>query len=162
VPFERPARLASDETPTEPVVRHALETLAADGEPYHVVVLLQPTSPLRTATHVEEAFDRYVKTGADSLLSGYQSHETRWRPSSQGIKQINYEDGPIRRQNRESEYVENGAIYIVDATAFLDTGELRVGRTEIYEMNETTSVDVDDPFDLWLAEQIIYEWGSHD
>jgi len=70
VPFLRPADLASDETPTAPVVRHALEWLRRhrDAE-FDLVVVLEPTSPARRPRHVREAVELLASSGADSVAS---------------------------------------------------------------------------------------------
>lgn len=69
VPFLRPAELAADDTPMLPVLTHALDTLAAGGWRPDVVVLLQPTSPLRRAEHIRSAVDLLVSSGADSVVT---------------------------------------------------------------------------------------------
>lgn len=162
VPFLRPAELATDESPTEQVIDHALRTLAANGERYDDVVLLQPTSPLRTESHIDEAYHMYRNREADSLLSVYPTREIRWRKSSDGAEQINYIDAPKRRQDRDPEYVANGAVYVTDVEAFRDTGKITPGRTIIYEMSEVASIDIDTPFDLWLAERVMEDWQTDD
>jgi len=68
-PFIRPAHLAADDTPMLPVVRHAIDTLAADGWKADVIVLLQPTSPLRRAAHVRDVVDRLRSSKADSVVT---------------------------------------------------------------------------------------------
>jgi CMP-N-acetylneuraminic acid synthetase len=161
VPFMRPAELARDETPTEPVVQHAIKTLRELGQEYDDVVLLQPTSPLRAAAHIDEAVELYESRNADSLISGYRTYDTRWTRTSSGAEKINYLDAPARRQDREPEFVVNGAIYIVDVTLFLETNELKSGKTVLYEMDKQRSIDVDTPFDLWMAEQIVSEWNTN-
>lgn len=160
VPFRRPVELATDETPTEPVIEHALETLAGEGESYDEVVLLQPTSPLRTATHVEEAYQLYHERDADSLLSGVPSTEIRWRRTEHGAEQVNYTDAAKRRQDRTPEYVINGAVYVTATKGFRATGEITHGRTALYEMDRIHSVDIDTPFDLWLAGRIVEDWQN--
>jgi len=157
--FLRPAEYATDEAPTEPVVRHALEYLREEaGEDYDEVVLLQPTSPLRGAEHVDAALDRYHESDADSLVSVTTDHSYRWKRTDEGAVRTNYTGDRIRRQDKDPEYVENGAIYVVDAAAFLETDDLQSGRTVLYVMDETPAVDVDTPFDLWLADRILSEW----
>jgi CMP-N-acetylneuraminic acid synthetase len=69
VPFLRPAELAQDDTPMLPVVRHALSALEHDGWTPEIIVLLQPTSPLRRAEHIRRAVDLLIETGADSVVS---------------------------------------------------------------------------------------------
>ncbi len=158
VPFVRPADLATDDAPTSPVVEHALETLVDQGESYHDIVLLQPTSPLRTATHIDEAYELYMEREADSIISAYSTTETRWRSTMNGAVQLNYEKESKRRQDREPEYVINGAVYITDIDAFRSSQELITGKTVIYEMDAVDSIDVDTSFDLWLAEQVMTGW----
>lgn len=158
VPFQRPPDLATDESPTSPVVAHALETLAERGETYDDIVLLQPTSPLRTGAHIDEAYDLYTSEEADSLISAYPTTETRWGITGNGAVQLNYKVEGKRRQDREPEYVVNGAIYVTDVEEYRESEELITGTTVIYEMNEIDSIDIDVPFDLWLAEQILMEW----
>jgi N-acylneuraminate cytidylyltransferase/CMP-N,N'-diacetyllegionaminic acid synthase len=162
VPFIRPAELAIDEAPTAPVIDHALETLHSEGEEYDTFVLLQPTSPLRTSTHIDEAYSLYQESGVDSVVSAYPTYETRWKPSLEGAQKLNYTDASKRRQDREPEYVVNGAVYVTDIEQFLQTGETITGMTEIYEMTERESIDIDTPFDLCLAERILTEWETND
>lgn len=160
VPFMRPDHLATDEAPTEPVIEHAIESFRENGESYDTFVLLQPTSPLRTAEHIEEAYTLYVDRNVDSLISAYPTSETRWKKTPEGAEQLNYLQANKRRQDREPEYVINGAIYIVDINQFLQTQNITAGTTVIYEMSEIESVDIDTPFDLWLAEKILTEWKN--
>lgn len=150
IPFIRPARLAKDDTPTEPVVEHALESL---DQRYFRFILLQPTSPLRTSTHVREALDEMASTEATSLVSAYADHSYRWISTETGAERINYLEKRERRQEKEPEYVENGAIYGAEIEPYLETDDLFVGNTVVYEMNRRDSIDVDTPFDLWLAER---------
>ncbi|MFB6139897.1 MAG: acylneuraminate cytidylyltransferase family protein [Halosimplex sp.] len=158
VPFARPAELATDEAPTEPVIEHALEYLRDEaGETYDTVVLLQATSPLRNATHVDEALARYDSEGADSLVAVSEDHSYRWRRTGDGAERINY-DSRTRRQEKEPEYVESGALYAVDAAQFLETGDLQVGRTALYVLDDVAAFDIDEPFELWLADKILREW----
>lgn len=69
VPFLRPAELAADETPMLPVIEHAVATLAAEGWTADIIVLLQPTSPLRTPAHIRQSVDLLRETNADSVVS---------------------------------------------------------------------------------------------
>jgi CMP-N,N'-diacetyllegionaminic acid synthase len=69
VPFMRPAALAHDDTPMLPVLKHAIGALIAAGWTPELVVLLQPTSPLRTPAHVRTAVDWLRRTGADSVVT---------------------------------------------------------------------------------------------
>ena len=69
VPFLRPAQLAADDTPMLPVIEHAAEALEqADWSP-EIIVLLQPTSPLRRGAHIRAAVEELRTSGADSVVS---------------------------------------------------------------------------------------------
>jgi N-acylneuraminate cytidylyltransferase/CMP-N,N'-diacetyllegionaminic acid synthase len=160
VPFRRPADLATDDAPTGPVVEHAIEWLAERGETYESVVVLQPTSPLRTAGDIDGAVQRYNDEQACSVVSVAPDHSYRWRRRPDGAERINYAKQRQRRQDKQPEYVENGAIYIVDVESFMSTGDLQSGVTVLYEMDPKRSVDIDTQFDRWLVEQIMTEWGA--
>jgi CMP-N,N'-diacetyllegionaminic acid synthase len=69
VPFLRPAALAADDTPMLPVITHAVACLAADGWHPEIIVLLQPTSPLRRGAHIRDAVELLRSSGADSVVS---------------------------------------------------------------------------------------------
>jgi CMP-N,N'-diacetyllegionaminic acid synthase len=69
VPFIRPADLAADDTPMAPVLQHALDALARGGWTPDVMVLLQPTSPLRRPDHIRNAVELLYETKADSVVT---------------------------------------------------------------------------------------------
>ena len=69
VPFMRPSTLAADDTPMLPVIVHALESLAHDGWSPEIIVLLQPTSPLRRPDHIRDAVATLRDTKADSVVT---------------------------------------------------------------------------------------------
>ena len=69
VPFLRPAELARDDSPMLPVIEHAVEWLERNGWSPEIIVLLQPTSPLRTPAHIRHAVHQLRASGADSVVS---------------------------------------------------------------------------------------------
>ena len=71
--FMRPASLAQDTTPTEPVMLHAIDELAREGDVPDAMILLQPTSPLRCPGAVDRAVAQFEAEGADSLVSACES-----------------------------------------------------------------------------------------
>jgi len=158
VPFTRPDELALDETLIEDVIYHVIEFYEQQEEHFDHLVLLQPTSPLRNETHIEDAINIYDSMNFDSLVSTYADYSYRWQRNPEGGSRINHSGRRKNRQSKQPEYVENGAIYIVSIPKFLEHNNLQEGRTGIFEMNPENSVDVDDYFDFWLAEKILLEW----
>lgn len=155
VPFIRPKNLATDDAPTAPVLEHALDYLE-ENEDFTCsgVVLLQPTSPLRTAAHVDRAIELHQESAYTTVISVSEDHSYRWRSKGDRAEQLNYTGDTHRRQEKPPEYVENGAIYIVDTKHFHKHIDLRGGSVGLFEMDERYSVDIDTEFDFWLAEQI--------
>jgi N-acylneuraminate cytidylyltransferase/CMP-N,N'-diacetyllegionaminic acid synthase len=155
VPFIRPSELATDEAPTNLVIDHALFHLETE-EDYlpEAVVLLQPTSPLRTAEHIDGAIDAHLEKDVTTVISVYRDHSYRWQPDEPGATQLNYTGSSSRRQDKQPEYVENGAIYATETLHFLDKGKIRGGSIGLFEMSKRESIDIDTEFDFWLAETI--------
>ena len=117
VPFLRPAALSEDETPMLPVVQHALSALAADGWSPDIVVLLQPTSPLRRPDHVRSAVTLLQESGADSVVSVVElprhlSPDYVMRIENGTLRPF-LPDGlrVTRRQDARPAYVRDGTVY---------------------------------------------------
>jgi len=160
VPFDRPAELATDEALIEPVIEHAVEWLREhEGETYDTIALLQATAPLRTAEHVDEAVATYEAEDADSLVAVSEGDSYRWRETPDGAEIVNY-DSRKRRQEKEPEYVESGALYLVDTELFLETGDLQAGTTALSVLDRVSALDIDEPFELWMADEILSEWRT--
>lgn len=160
VPFTRPDELALDETLMRSVIFHTIEFYEQRQEYFDHLVLLQPTSPLRNETHIDDAINIYESMNFDSLVSTYADYSYRWQKKPEGGSRINYLGPRKNRQSKQPEYVENGAIYIVSIPKFLEHNNLQEGRTGIFEMNPVDSINIDDPFDFWLAEKILQEWKN--
>lgn len=123
VPFLRPSDLARDETPHLPVMQHAV-TWLAEHENYRpdAVMILQPTSPLRTAAQIREAVQRLAESDADSVVSVSEvpahMHPMRMlRVAEDGGAVLFVSGEPVRRRiNRRQDlppaWVMNGAIYV--------------------------------------------------
>ena len=154
-PFLRPPELATDDAAMEPVVEQAISYLENEEEyTCSGVVLLQPTSPHRNANDIDRAIERHRTSAATTVISVFEDHSYRWRPQGDGAEQLNHTGDASRRQDKTAEYVENGAIYIVDTEHFRAHGDFRSGTVELFEMPERRSIDVDTEFDFWLAEQL--------
>jgi CMP-N,N'-diacetyllegionaminic acid synthase len=121
VPFLRPPELAQDDTPMLPVIEHAVHALEHDGWQPHLIVLLQPTSPLRhperRCEHIARAVAMLRETRADSVVSVVQIRETH---SPDYVMKI--VDGKLqpflpeglrvtRRQDARKAYERDGTVY---------------------------------------------------
>lgn len=122
VPFARPPALAQDDTPHLPVMQHAVAWLA-EHQAYRpdVVVILQPTSPLRRVDHIAQAVQRVASPGVDSVVtvSAVPAHMNPMRMLrvEEGGRAVLFVSGePVRRRiNRRQDmpeaWVMNGAVY---------------------------------------------------
>lgn len=166
VPFLRPEALAADTVPMIDVLRHAVRSLEdRDGYRADIVVLLQPTSPLRQARHIDETVDLLLRTGADSVVSVVEVPH-QFTPGSlvrlDGERLAPYEAGPmiLRRQDKPRLYARNGpAVLAVRRPTLLDGGTLYGRDTCGYVMAPEESVDIDGPLDFDLAAFFLFRQG---
>lgn len=157
----RPNELAQDTTASEPVITHALqEVMNRQDEKFDYVVLLQPTSPLRSAEHIDAAFEQLLHSDADALISVCQYDKkvlkTFLKNDEGYLHGIANDRYPfMRRQDLPDVLMPNGAVYIIEADAFLKEERLFTSRTVPFTMNDESSVDVDTLEDLQMIEKII-------
>jgi CMP-N-acetylneuraminic acid synthetase len=117
VPFIRPAALAADDTPMLPVIEHALAELQREGWQPDIVVLLQPTSPLRRPEHIRAAVGMLQDTDADSVvtvveLARHLSPDYLMTIDDGKLKPFLAEGARItRRQDARTAYVRDGTVY---------------------------------------------------
>ena len=159
VPFLRDEELALDHSGTWDVVRFVVEKYAQLGEQFDTVTLLQPTSPLRNAEDIRNAFRIYEEKCADSVISvcelehSIQICNTLGRNGSmQDFIDLNRVG---RRQDLETYYRLNGAIYIQKTDILMEKKNLYGEKSFAYVMNKEHSVDIDDLFDFRVAEALI-------
>ena len=163
VPFLRPAHLATDAAPTEPVMAHALDWYEAAGESFHNIILLQPTSPLRREGTIDAALARFEAEGADSLLGVCETHHFFWRRGADGDAEAlyDYRNRP-RRQDiapADRRYRETGSIYISRTEAFRDSGNRLSGKIIMFEMAEEESWELDSEADFQILEAL-FDWSG--
>lgn len=160
VPFLREAGLASDQAGSWDVVRWVVKQFQERGQRFDTVVLLQPTSPLRTADDIEGAYGLFLEKEANMVVSVCEmEHSPLWSntlPKDFSMEQ--FEDpalSDIPRQELPVYYRMNGAIYIA-RTDFLFSGKPIYGeRSYAYLMDRESSVDIDDELDFLVAETIL-------
>ena len=165
VPFLRPAELATDTTPITAVIEHTVNCLTQwCQKPFHYVALLQPTSPLRNAEHIDAAVEFYFSKKRQpntTLVSVYEApKKVGWlmeiEDSSEKIKYcFDTAFNTQQRQELRSYYLPNGAIYFlpVDEKIF----EVYRDNTIGYIMSREDSIDIDVMADLISAEKKLLE-----
>jgi CMP-N,N'-diacetyllegionaminic acid synthase len=154
----RPVELAGDTTPMRAVVLHALDQL---GDP-ECVVLLQPTSPLRRAEHIREALALFRRTDGDCVVSVVEVPH-QYRPSA--LMRVEHgrlvpagAERPTRRQDKPLVYARNGpAVLVLRPASVREREDLYGGACYPYLMEARDSLDVDDLFDLELADLLLRE-----
>lgn len=162
----RPNELATDIATSSDVVRHALNSVNVDD--YTHLILLQPTSPLRTYQHINEAIQLQQQLNADAVISICQcEHHPYWSnelPSDKNMSNFipqKYQN--IRAQDLPSYYRLNGAIYICSIQKFLESGKFLLSdNCYAYEMETKDSVDIDGYVDFKLAEILISDGSNFD
>jgi CMP-N,N'-diacetyllegionaminic acid synthase len=158
VPFLRPPALAQDDTPMLPVLQHALTALRGDG--FDTVVLLQPTSPLRRAEHIDGVLDLFERTGADSVVSVVEVPH-QFNPLS--VLAVEGDRGrpfsadpmPTRRQDKPRVFARNGPAVLAVKAAVVERGSLYGDDSRVFVMSPLESVDIDTQDDLDYAEFLL-------
>lgn len=158
VPFLRPEYLASDTAKTIDAVLHAIEWLHSRGEAYDILVLLQPTQPLRTAGDIDRALEAYIGHGMQDLVSvkKVDEHPVLMRSiNCQGkLEPLLGLNSTIRRQDMPDYYIVDGSIYINDINRLNPQTSFNDNPIP-FLMDADRSVDIDEWRDLELAEFIL-------
>ena len=161
VPFMRPPELARDDSPTSDVIRHLLNWIKDREEVQpEVVVLLQPTAPLRCSQDVDQAIRELLATNADSVVSVCavsQHFHPEWQFDVrdgwlQPYSAADFGQIPTRRQMLRSTFVRNGAIYAFRSQALQFTGSFYGRRCRAFQMPVERSVNIDTLQDWHRAE----------
>lgn len=157
VPFLRPPELAKDDTSGVAPVLHALGLLPQ----YDNVLLLQPTSPMRSSSDIEACLALAAERLATSVVSVCEpdSHPLwTYRICADGhMHRLLGDDVPTRRQDLPIVGALNGAMYFANADWLRKTGTLVHADTLAYMMPRERSVDIDTPFDWKFAELLLKE-----
>lgn len=156
-PFRRPARLAEDDTPTEPVLLHALDTLEEQGYRPDALVTLQVTSPFRKSGTIARAIAQFEDEGADSLLSAVPVTPLQWRNAKAPQPLYEYRNRPRRQDIPDDQltYRENGSIFISRIEMLRETGNRLGGKISLFEMTGAEGIDIDAEEDFDLADAYV-------
>ncbi len=154
--IRRPVELAGDTASSESALLHALDEIAVGaGNLPGVTVFLQATSPFVDSADLDEAVRRVVDSEDDVVFSVVPSHAFLWRESPAGAVGVNHESSVRpRRQEREPEYRETGAFYVMRTDGFREAGHRFFGRIGMLRVPDAHAIEIDDPADLALARVI--------
>ncbi|MBN2059270.1 MAG: acylneuraminate cytidylyltransferase family protein [Deltaproteobacteria bacterium] len=154
VPFKRPSRLATDEIRNIDVVNHALQFMEEEKSViYDIIVLLQPTSPIRDPKHIDTAIDLLWRSDCDSLASVKGPFKKR-DPILKAIRNEVLEDYTPIMENKSWEpfYLYNASIYAVKRDYFFENKKLISSKQVPLIMDKFHSIDIDEESDLIIAE----------
>jgi N-acylneuraminate cytidylyltransferase len=162
VPFLRPDELATDTAGSYEVLLHALDYFEKQGKKYDIVLLLQVTSPFRTAEQVKEALELFRQTNdKDAMVVSVKECPSNpyydiFEEDQNGFLQISKGDGTIyRRQDAPKVYEYNGAIYIMDVHTLKHTHMHKIPHRVKYVMDAKSSFDLDTMQDWQMAEMML-------
>ena len=159
----RPLELASDTASSEAALLHALEHLESkEGYVPELLAFLQCTSPLTAPEDIDGTIELLLQEAADSALSGARFHYFLWRKTSTGtgaeVDGINHDKRVRpRRQDREAEFLETGAVYAMRAAGFRKSKHRFFGKTVMYETPADRVCEIDETVDLHVAEVLLRE-----
>jgi N-acylneuraminate cytidylyltransferase len=155
VPFVRPARLAEDDSTSMEALLHALDRV---GEPYDYVVMLQPTSPLRTAGDIDATISACAEQGAPACVTVTETGKPpQWMYTLDRHRRLRpiLDDHVPRRQEADDVFVLNGAVYVARISWLRTTETFLHPETIAHRMPRERSIDIDDALDLTIAEALI-------
>ena len=164
--YSRPLILASDTASTIDVVLDALSWLERAGETPDILVLLQPTSPLRSSEDIDRAIQAFIEQDMNSMVGVHKMVEHPYK--SMHLNQDgcwNYLAKPDKKSHRRQDYDDsyftiNGAIYIVKPDWFKKNQALVVeNETELFEMSPIAGIDVDELVDIFRVEAYLKMLG---
>lgn len=159
VDYMRPADLATDSAGSREVMLDAMDWADARGIAYDCVVLLQPTSPLRTADDVRAALELYtpqVDMVVSVELAACNPYYNCFETDADGFLHISKGDGQLtRRQDAPPAWTYNGAVYVINPQSLRAMPMGSFGRRVPSPMPAERSIDLDTPRDWAVAEAIM-------
>jgi CMP-N-acetylneuraminic acid synthetase len=162
VPFMRPARLSGDDVPTIDVLQDVVSRLESAGECYDAVFTLQPTTPFRRPEDIDGPIELLEQTAADSVISFVDVGERH--PARMKIIDADgrVHDPPFAeaiecqcRQQLPPLYLREGSVYLTRHDVLMRDHSVRGRDCRAWVVPRERACNIDDPFDLFLAEQMI-------
>ncbi|MFD0962608.1 acylneuraminate cytidylyltransferase family protein [Pseudofulvibacter geojedonensis] len=159
--FKRSAVTAQDNSPIEQVIEEVLKTTTTQ---YDIIILLQPTAPIRTGEDIDKVITMFIEdNNLDNVVSVIELediHPARMYNLGARLEMTPLEKSKerARRQDLSPVYLRNGCIYAIKTEAFKQTKKLMTDNKKAYVMPESLWANVDTERDLLLVEVLIKEW----
>ncbi|MGA8412615.1 MAG: acylneuraminate cytidylyltransferase family protein [Xanthobacteraceae bacterium] len=166
VPFKRPSELATDSASSVDVVIHAIDMLAETELIFDIVVLLEPTSPLRESFDIDEGVERLIRSGAGSVVSVCravsahpafmfsQDKKGRLRPY------LNQQPTGLRRQDLDPIFFLDGTLYVSRVDVLRHKRSFYHEDTVAFEVPKWKSLEIDDVDDFVMVEALMARRGA--
>jgi CMP-N,N'-diacetyllegionaminic acid synthase len=159
IPFIRPKKYAEDDSTSVSVAIHALDWASNNNINFDCLILLQPTSPLRTAEDIDSAFELMNEKKADSVVSitkpDILPFNLKYLNEDGTIKEYTKKEYNRRQEMPDNIYGTNGAIYIVKTKILYTKNSFFGGKNYGYVMNKEKSIDIDSDYDLKIARLLL-------
>lgn len=160
VPFLRRKDLATDKSSSTDVILDVLNWCSKEKLHYDIMVLLQPTSPLRSGEDIYKSMEVFMDKNADAVISVTEvEHPIQWCGTiDDSLSMKNFIDNDIknlRSQDLKINYRINGAIYISKISSFKEHHSFYLDKSYSYIMDKMSSIDIDDKYDFIIAETIM-------
>ena len=144
----RPKSMSGDIVHADMALKHAYNYI---NEKFDYIIMLQPTSPLRTSKHIDEAIKKIHQNKKDSLLSVFKDSFFLWVKKLNNYEPLNYNLKKRPRTQDTNFYIENGSIFITKPKILLQNNNRLGGKIDIYLMEKQDSLDIDTLDDLKKA-----------
>lgn len=163
VPFLRPVDLATDSARSLPVIQHAVkECERITRSTYDIIIMLQPTTPLRTGQDIDNGIELLLETRADSVVSVVDvggHHPFRMKRIVSNNQLINYIDQGFEdmrpRQELPRVFIRSGALYITRRDILINQNSFIGNDCRAYIMPEERAINIDTPLDQIIAEYFL-------
>jgi len=161
VPFLRPLELSNDTASSTDVIRHSVKTLETNGDEFGYILNLQPTSPLRTFRHIDEAATLMIQKEANGVIGVTEvDHPIEWTnilPQNLSMDRFISKNNQKKRcQDFPRRYCVNGAIYLCKKDSVMkEDGVFFKKGSYAYKMDPIDSVDIDTKKDFLVAETFL-------